>query len=78
MKELFEQIDIAAKKQPDMNLVDLINYVLKFKHPTKNFSTSYFNIFSDKIHVANIDIQSKWNVSNKDILEAFKTYNKIK
>lgn len=78
MKELFEQIEISMKKQPDLSLVELIEYVMKFKNPTKNFSTNYFYINSDNIHVSKSDIISKWEPSNEDILKAFKTYNKIK
>jgi len=78
MKELFEQIEISMKKQPDLSLVELIEYVMKFKYPSKNLSTNYFYINSNNIYVCQSDLINKWRPSNEDILKAFKTYNKIK
>lgn len=78
MKELLKEIQIASKRNPDLSILDLIEYVTNFKYPTMKMDTEYFHNSYSRVQDDLVRITPKYNLTNYDILRAFKTYNKTK
>jgi hypothetical protein len=71
MKELLEQVEIASKSHPDLSLIELIDYVTSTKYPTRDY-------YHDAFDAQNSTKTQKWDLSNYDLLQAFKQHNKLR
>lgn len=77
MKELLKEIEKASKSQPGLSILDLIIYITDKKYPTRIYETCYFDSSRRNMYDVESELNPKWNLSNQDILAAFKQYNKL-
>lgn len=70
MKELIQELEIAMEKNPDLSVLEVIDWVCERHYPTRN--RCYMNHLSWDDETRH---NFGWNLTNSDIHKALKEYN---
>lgn len=68
--ELFLEMQKLMDNNPDMNIIDLIRMTVDYRFPTRR------NYFYEHLRECPTYYENKHNLTNTDILDAIKKYNK--
>lgn len=66
LDKLCDELKIASKRNPDLSVVELIDFVCNIRYPTRKQVIDRYRT---------VHITEDWKLTNSDILSALKQYN---